>query len=70
MVRKYKSDNRQIDKLLQKKFNLQPTNKVNEWLLYGFDENKKFYKVFTAKNFSEAVKLAGVIIKDFEVQKV
>ena len=70
MVRKYKSDNWQIDKLLQKKFNLQPTNKVNEWLLYGFDENNKLYKIFTAKNFSEAVKLAEGIIKDFEVQKV
>lgn len=42
-------------------YNLQPTNKPKEWLLY---DNKKYYKVFTAKDLKEAVSKAEKLIKE------
>lgn len=41
-------------------YNLQPTNTPREWLLYN---TKKYYKLFTAKDLTEAVSKAEKLIK-------
>ena len=41
-------------------YNLQPTNVPKEWLLY---DGKKYSKVFTAKDITEAISKAEKLIK-------
>lgn len=41
-------------------YNLQPTNIPKEWVLY---DDKKYYKVFTAKDLTEAISKAEKLIK-------
>ena len=41
-------------------YNLQPTNIPKEWLLYN---DKKYYKVFKAKDFTEAILKVEELIK-------
>ena len=42
-------------------YNLQPTNKPKEWLLY---DTNKFSLTFTAKDLTEALKKAEKLIKE------
>lgn len=44
-------------------YNLQPTNIPKEWLLYN---DKKYYKVFKAKDLTEAIAKAEELIRKQE----
>jgi hypothetical protein len=47
-------------------YNLQPTNKPKEWLLY---DTKKYSITFTAKDLTEALKKVEKLIKERQLHQ-
>lgn len=67
----YHSRNYYVDKLLKKGYNLQPTNVVNEWLVYATEKHGDYHysRTFKASNIKEAYETAEIMIRDYEIQE-
>ncbi|MDV3750615.1 hypothetical protein CMU19_04310 [Elizabethkingia anophelis] len=54
-----------LEEIKAKGYNVQPTGKSREWMIY----NGKFQKNFEAKDFKSALEICATVINDNEIQK-